>query len=87
MSQLMTNFQSFQSEKLCLGRKAVTLLVAAALLPVAPASAQPPAPIVPTAERAGINLPVTLCAMRQERLDTGPATQTTWLPTAGRVVS
>ena len=47
--------------------------IAAFLLPTAPAAAQPDAPFVPTAERAGISLPVELCAMRQERLDTGPA--------------
>ena len=45
---------------------------AAVLLPVAPAPAQPATPIVPTAARAGISLPVELCAMRQERLDTSP---------------
>ena len=43
---------------------------AAALLPVAPVAAQPAAPVVPTAGRAGISLPVQLCALRQERLDT-----------------
>lgn len=47
---------------------------AAALLPIAIAPAQPAAPIVPTAARAGINLPVQLCALRQEQLDTSPAT-------------
>ena len=46
---------------------------AAALLPVATAPAQPAAPIVPTAARAGISLPVQLCALRQEQLNTSPA--------------
>ena len=45
---------------------------AAILFPVAPATAQPATPIVPTAERAGISLPVQLCALRQERLDIAP---------------
>jgi len=49
------------------------LAAVASLLPVARAAAQPATPIVPTAERAGISLPVELCAMRQERLDTSPA--------------
>ncbi|WP_395611452.1 hypothetical protein [Allosphingosinicella sp.] len=49
------------------------LAAMAGLLIAAPVQAQPPSPIVPTAERAGINLPVELCALRQERLDTGPA--------------
>ena len=49
------------------------LAAMAGLLMAAPVQAQPPSPIVPTAERAGINLPVELCALRQERLDTGPA--------------
>jgi hypothetical protein len=46
---------------------------AAALLPIASAAAEPAAPIVPTAARAGISLPPQLCAMRQERLDSAPA--------------
>jgi hypothetical protein len=46
---------------------------AAALLPVAPGAAQPAAPVLPTTARAGISLPVQLCALRQERLDTSPS--------------
>jgi hypothetical protein len=49
------------------------LAVAATLLSVPPVAAQPVTPVAPTAEHAGINLPVQLCAMRQERLDTAPA--------------
>jgi hypothetical protein len=46
---------------------------AALLLTAAPVAAQPATPIVPTAAGAGITLPVQLCALRQERLDTSPA--------------
>ena len=49
------------------------LATAAGLLIAAPASAQPASPVVPTAERAGLHLPVELCALRQARLDTSPA--------------
>jgi len=71
----MIKFQSFQSEKRrSAGRaRARGLILLAVLLPVTPAAAQPAPPVAPTAERAGINLPVELCALRQERLDTGPA--------------
>jgi hypothetical protein len=49
------------------------LAAAAALFSLTPVLAQQPArPVVPTADRAGIRLPVQLCAMQQERLDTSP---------------
>lgn len=51
----------------------LTLALAGGLLPFASALAQSAPPVVPTAERAGLHLPVQLCQMRQERLDTGPA--------------
>lgn len=40
------------------------LAAMAGLLFVSPAMAEPANLVVPTAERAGINLPVELCAMR-----------------------
>lgn len=52
------------------GRRGLAAL--AGLLVITPALAQPATPVVPTAERAGIHLPVELCRMRQERLDTSP---------------
>lgn len=49
------------------------LAAAAALFSLTPVLAQQPArPIVPTADRAGLRLPVQLCTMRRERLDTSP---------------
>jgi hypothetical protein len=79
----MINFQSFQSEKRSLEENGggrgpfrhggwVALGAAALLLSPVPTAAQPQAPVVPTAERAGISLPVELCALRQARLDTAP---------------
>jgi hypothetical protein len=51
----------------------LALAVAAALLlPATRAASQPGTPAVPMAGRAGINLPVQLCAMRREQLDTSP---------------
>jgi hypothetical protein len=50
----------------------LALATLAFLLSVAPAPAQPAGPFVPLNERAGIHLPVRLCALRQERLDTSP---------------
>jgi hypothetical protein len=51
----------------------LALAALAGFLPAVPALSQPATPVVPTAERANIRLPVQLCAMRQERLDTSPA--------------
>lgn len=48
------------------------LAAAAGLLSTIPAMAQPANPVVPSAERAGIRLPVQLCTLTQERLDSSP---------------
>jgi hypothetical protein len=48
------------------------LAAAAFLLPAISVQAQPAAPAASLGDRAGLRLPVQLCAMRQERLDTSP---------------